>query len=87
MSRKRFERRLAVRRKTDRAVAEWEEMRTTLGQTLQALEVLRDAWAQAGRPGPDAARIEALVDKRQAEARALLERTRREPPDRPPGAG
>ena len=82
MSRNRFERRLARRRRTDRALAEADELRRTLGETLEALDALQDAWTEAVRPGPEAERVSALVDERRQAARALLQRGAAAPADR-----
>jgi hypothetical protein len=85
MSRRRFERRLESRRRSDRALAESDQLRRVLEATLEALELVRGEWTRVGRPGPDPARLEALLEERAVVARALLDRLER--PGRPPGQG
>ena len=76
MSRQRFERRLESRRRTDRAMAESEDLRGALQGAIEALELLRDRWTRSGRPGPDPDALEALLDERAAAARGLLDRSK-----------
>ena len=74
MSRQRFERRLESRRRTDRAMAESDDLRRALQAAVEALDLVRERWTLVGRPGPDPDALEALLEERAAAARALLDR-------------
>jgi hypothetical protein len=69
VSQERFERRLALRRANDRAVAERDELRRALQGALEALDALTAARTGAGGPDDDLA---AFVDERVRLARRAL---------------